>query len=514
MPVTTRHDRTVLPLFIGALFGAPLAAQEPEVPVLQMSESATATDAAPYDLLGTAVALQEDTLFVGARGADAIAANGGAVYLFEPDEDGWAQVQKLTGSNTMANDEFGSSLAVSGVRLAVGVPRHDVDAEPDAGRVVLFTFNGASWIESATITPPVPQADAGFGSTIALDDRTLAVGVPGHDTGIRNEGEVHLYTFDDKTVTWSLEATLVAPDSGENDRFGASLDLVGDLLVVGVEADDDAGIDAGAAWVYRRLDGTWTPETKLTGTEGEWFARFACAVAINEDATTIAVGAERSDLFGVDDGAVMLWDYDPSTGAWSTGPVLGAAGAAGTRELGFSVAFDGDRLVAGMPVADDPAPDAGAAMLYTRLGPETWAADVVLQPALAGELELCGYAVAASAGRIAVGRPLAGGNGSWLGDCFVVDLTDDCNENDVPDPIELAYGSAADSNENGVLDVCECFGDLNLDGVVDGADLSILLGYWGTFPENLPQADINGDGTVSGSDLSILLGYWGPCETP
>jgi len=48
-------------------------------------------------------------------------------------------------------------------------------------------------------------------------------------------------------------------------------------------------------------------------------------------------------------------------------------------------------------------------------------------------------------------------------------------------------------------------GDLNLDGIVDGADLSILLGAWGTAD---PIADLSGDGNVDGADLSILLGNW------
>jgi len=48
-------------------------------------------------------------------------------------------------------------------------------------------------------------------------------------------------------------------------------------------------------------------------------------------------------------------------------------------------------------------------------------------------------------------------------------------------------------------------GDLNQDGVVNGADLALLLGAWGT-----PNADINGDGTTDGSDLALLLGNWTP----
>jgi len=47
--------------------------------------------------------------------------------------------------------------------------------------------------------------------------------------------------------------------------------------------------------------------------------------------------------------------------------------------------------------------------------------------------------------------------------------------------------------------------DLNGDGVVDGADLGLLLGAWGTSG----PGDLNGDGTVDGADLGLLLGAWG-----
>jgi hypothetical protein len=53
-------------------------------------------------------------------------------------------------------------------------------------------------------------------------------------------------------------------------------------------------------------------------------------------------------------------------------------------------------------------------------------------------------------------------------------------------------------------------GDLNDDGVVDGADLLILLSQWGKCddPNDCP-ADLNNDGTVDGADLLILLSNWG-----
>jgi hypothetical protein len=51
-----------------------------------------------------------------------------------------------------------------------------------------------------------------------------------------------------------------------------------------------------------------------------------------------------------------------------------------------------------------------------------------------------------------------------------------------------------------------CPADFNGDRIVNGDDLGMLLGSWGT-----PQYDINDDGTTDGIDLGIFLANWGPC---
>ncbi|MCX5641107.1 MAG: hypothetical protein NT059_09905 [Planctomycetota bacterium] len=58
-----------------------------------------------------------------------------------------------------------------------------------------------------------------------------------------------------------------------------------------------------------------------------------------------------------------------------------------------------------------------------------------------------------------------------------------------------------------------CLGDLNLDYVVNGADLGLLLGAWGACPGGTPGCigDLNNDGVVNGADLGLLLGAWGAC---
>ena len=94
----------------------------------------------------------------------------------------------------------------------------------------------------------------------------------------------------------------------------------------------------------------------------------------------------------------------------------------------------------------------------------------------------------------------------------------DCNGDGIVDYGQILDGTFADNNANGVPDCCDvnepcdpCLGDITGNGVVDAADLGILLAVWNTDGKSAPEADINGDGTVNAADLGILLGAWGPC---
>ncbi len=78
---------------------------------------------------------------------------------------------------------------------------------------------------------------------------------------------------------------------------------------------------------------------------------------------------------------------------------------------------------------------------------------------------------------------------------------------------DLGQGSVIEAAVDGVqmlenLDGVDCVaidGDINLDGVVDGADLGKLLADWGP---GYGASDLNLDGKVDGSDLGLLLANW------
>ena len=84
----------------------------------------------------------------------------------------------------------------------------------------------------------------------------------------------------------------------------------------------------------------------------------------------------------------------------------------------------------------------------------------------------------------------------------------DCNHDGSGDACEIAAG-APDANHDSIPDYCECLADIFVDGVVNGADLGIVLSQWGLGAG--AASDINRDGIVNGADLAIILSSWGAC---
>ena len=101
------------------------------------------------------------------------------------------------------------------------------------------------------------------------------------------------------------------------------------------------------------------------------------------------------------------------------------------------------------------------------------------------------------------------------GGCYFEDSASSSMSNTVlcgntPDQITGAW---TDDGGNTELIECApiCETDLNGDGVIDGADLTLLLSSWGDCEVIECEGDVNGDGSVDGADLTLVLSSWGPC---
>lgn len=236
-----------------------------------------------------------------------------------------------------------------------------------------------------------------FGSSVAISDQRIVVGAPYADGSGSGSGVAYAYEFD-PTSGWS-ETELLPSDGATQDRFGWSVGTSDDVAVVGAFSDDDLGRESGSVYVYRSDGaGGWT-ETKLTASDGASFNQFGYSVATSEG--RIVVGAINGVTGRTATGAVYIFDED-GAGGWTETKLVPSDGTSGDR-FGFSVAISGDTIVVGARDDDDQGNQSGSVYIFEPDGAGGWSeAKLVASDGMsrAG----FGRSVAVDGDRIVVGR--------------------------------------------------------------------------------------------------------------
>ena len=162
----------------------------------------------------------------------------------------------------------------------------------------------------------------------------------------------------------ALEQKLTAPDGGARDMLGKSVAVDGDTIVLGAPSDDGG---RGSVYVFQRAGDVWTQVGKLTATDASSGDSLGSSVAIDGD--TIVAGAPFADIgTSVDQGAVYTFARTGAPTRGETAKLTAGDGGAGDR-LGFSVAIDGDTIVAGAPLATiGKSVDRGGVYTFARTG--------------------------------------------------------------------------------------------------------------------------------------------------
>ncbi|MEZ5977837.1 MAG: FG-GAP repeat protein [Planctomycetota bacterium] len=209
----------------------------------------TASDATASDGFGFAVDLDGDLLVVDSVLDDAVAPDGGAVYVFERDANGiWGEVAQFAGSATTTGASFGIDLAIEGERIAIGAP-----GESPSGAAYVFERDAQGvFVEAARIALTGAPEDAAFGDAVALLGDRLLVGAPNDDASsfATDTGSARLFERDG-SGTWSAVATLVPNELEKNARFGDSVALASDHALVG--RPRHGAFAHGDAWLFEDL---------------------------------------------------------------------------------------------------------------------------------------------------------------------------------------------------------------------------------------------------------------------
>jgi len=254
------------------------------------------------DQFGKSVDLDGSTVVAGAPGVDQAE---GAVYVYEPEAGTWTEQARLTLDAGTPDDLFGFSVAISGDTIVVGAPQRSGDR---SGAAYVFERDHDSWLYEATLLPTSDHAVRDFGASLAIEGNTILVGAPATD-----DGHGSVFAFRDDGTAWTQEAELFVPDIPLFDildvgGFGTSIDLDGDMAVVGAPFEERSSIPWGAGYIYQHDEGTWQLKAKLDDARQ---MGLGSGVAIDGD--TIVV---RSYIFGGADGRFDTSVYRGSGAVW------------------------------------------------------------------------------------------------------------------------------------------------------------------------------------------------------
>ena len=219
----------------------------------------TASDGSPNKLLGHSVCISGDTAVVGENPGNN---SSGAAYVFirsgSPGSEVWTQQQKLTASDGEINDNFGWSVSISGDTALIGARFDNNDGGFAAGSTYVFARSGPPgsevWTEQAKLTASDGIATDNFGTSVSISGDAAVIGTQSVYTPRGIAGSAYVFERSGPTGSgiWMEREKLTASDSGPNDRFGWSVAISGDHALVGALYDDNAGGDeAGSAYIYR-----------------------------------------------------------------------------------------------------------------------------------------------------------------------------------------------------------------------------------------------------------------------
>ena len=203
-------------------------------------EKLTASDGAAAHNFGRSVAIEGNTVVIGAPGAG----TGGAAYVLRTTDGGntYVEVDLLTASDGAAGDDFGYAVAVKGATVMIGAPDR---GDNNLGAVYVFrTTDNATYTQVDILAADDAAADdeLRFGWAVAMDGDALAISA-------YKQNAAYVFRTTDGGASYGQVAKLTASDAGSNDKFAYSLDISGGVVAIGAMASP------GAVYVFRTGDG-------------------------------------------------------------------------------------------------------------------------------------------------------------------------------------------------------------------------------------------------------------------
>ena len=253
-----------------------------------------------------------------------------ALPLRRAEANGFANTAFIQPDDLVAFQGFGGAVAADGNVMAIGVQF------PPFAVYVYVNDNGA-WTEQARLTSPSGSLTERFGSSLAVQGNTLVVGAG-------NAGVA--YVFTNLNGTWTEQAVL-APTGGSGTSFGGSsldgMSISGDTIAVGAPAESTPAGNTGSVYVFTNNNGTWTQQQRVVPTD-PLVAGFGLSVAVQNDSLLVGAPFTGSTTIFKPGSAFV---FARQSGVWNPQARLDPVDQVPAGLYGQCVSLDGNTVVVG-----------------------------------------------------------------------------------------------------------------------------------------------------------------------
>jgi hypothetical protein len=374
-----------------------------------------ASDAGWARVYGKAVAISGDRAIVGTPFSPYTLGSGGSkgtAYILKRENMDWVEEAFIRPNNLVLNDNFGNSVSISGNYAIIGAYADGASGYA-AGAAYIFHREGAEWAEQAKLIASDAAPYDKFGSSVSISGDYVIVGTP--STTDRGTYTGSVYIFKRNGETWTEQAKLIANDTAGGDQFGVSVSISGDYAVVGAKWDDDNGWSSGSAYIFKRDGEIWTEQTKLIASDGWGRNYFGTSVSISEDFAIISAPGYE----GRDSGSAYIFKRDGEI--WTEQAKLTASDGAYGDNFGTSVSIDGDIASIGAPGDDDQGSNSGSAYIFRQVGSD-WIEQTKLTDCEGAEEDEFGWSIAISGNNAITGAPNDDDFSSDSGSAFIYEI--------------------------------------------------------------------------------------------
>lgn len=260
------------------------------------------------DHFGYAIDGEEDTVLIGAFASNILGENSGAAYIFRrnTEDNSWFEEAMIYPDDGVARDMFGVHVALDETEnlAVIGADQ----AGSSEGAVYVYERNdrgsnsSALWTQKAKLMADDTTEGAQFGDSVDIQGDTIVVGASYPDVPIT--GAVYVFEKDVSSSSWVQTHKLVPGDENQHhnsaeSRFGRSVALAGNTLVVGSDKDSPNGHFSGSAYIFRKTEDPrsnkgqkiWVEEAKIYPDDGGPSQYFGYAVDIDANGNTAVVSS-------------------------------------------------------------------------------------------------------------------------------------------------------------------------------------------------------------------------------